>query len=157
MRKVLYSAVILLVLCSWNVNISNTFHKVQWLIGTWQMTTPQGNIYEMWQKTSNNELSGKSYMLKNKDTVVIETLKLVQEKDNLFYIPTVKRQNGGLPVRFSMETISDTGFVFKNLSHDFPQFITYKRIGKDSLIAEISGKQNGRERKERFPMLKVKW
>jgi len=38
--------------------------------------------------------------------------KLVQEQTGLFYIPTVKNQNEGLPVRFAAKTISETQLVF---------------------------------------------
>ena len=69
---------------------ANDFKEVEWLIGTWENKTSTGSIYETWSKIRDNELSGKSYMVKGKDTVVFENVRLVQEQDRLFYIPTVK-------------------------------------------------------------------
>src|ERR1700754_3321735 len=114
MLKIIRPAVALLILCSWDLKVSNEISKAEWLIGTWRMTTPKGNIYESWKRTSQYELSGKSYRLKDKDTVVFETVRLVQEQDSLFYSPTVKQQNGGLPVRFARKSISDEELIFEN-------------------------------------------
>lgn len=145
----------LIILCAYTTQQTNPIKKAEWLIGTWENKTPKRSIYETWRKTNNNEFSGKSYILKEKDTVVFETIRLVQEKDGFFYIPTVKNQNDGLPVRFSIKTISETQMVFENPEHDFPQVISYTKITPDSLVAVISGTKNGQERKQTFPMKRV--
>lgn len=143
-------------ICAWTTKQTNDIKKAEWLIGTWENKTQRGSIYETWSKTNENEFSGMSYIIKEKDTVVFENIRLVQEQDDLFYIPTVKNQNDGLPVRFSTKTISETQLVFENPQHDFPQIISYTKITADSLVAEISGTKNGQERKQTFPMKRVK-
>ncbi len=143
-------------LFSWTSKQASTINKARWLIGTWENKTSRGTIYETWNKTSDKAFTGKSYFLKEKDTVIIENIQLVQEGEVLFYVPTVKNQNGGLPVRFTAKSISDTQMVFENLQHDFPQIISYTKISADSLVAEISGKKNGRERKQSFAMKRIK-
>jgi len=145
-----------MVLCAWTIKQTNDIEKAEWLIGTWENKTSRGNIYETWSKTTDNEFSGKSYIVKEQDTIVFENIRLVQEQDGLFYIPTVKNQNDGLPVRFSTKTISETQLTFENPKHDFPQIISYIQISADSLVAEISGIKNGQERKQTFPMKRVK-
>lgn len=131
-------------------------HKANWLIGTWENKTQKGSVYETWSKTSDREFSGKSYILQGKDTVVFETILLKQDHDTVFYIPSVKSQNGGLPVRFSGKIVSDTQLVFENLKHDFPQVIIYTRVSADSLVAVISGTRNGQNSQQRFPMKRVR-
>ncbi|WP_233494430.1 DUF6265 family protein [Mesonia sp. K7] len=79
-------------------------------------------------------------------------MKLLQEDDQLFYIPTVKNQNDEKPVKFVMKTITDLSVKFENPKHDFPQVIQYKRIKTDSMVAEILGIKNGLERNISFPM-----
>lgn len=141
---------------------NSTFHQkpdielVNWILGTWENKTERGSIFETWSKISDNELAAKSYKVNGNDTVVFETVSMIQEQDSLFYIPTVKNQNNGLPVRFSLQTISDGLFVFQNSRHDFPQVITYKRINADSIVAEVAGIVKGKERKEMFPMKRLK-
>ena len=47
--------------------------------------------------------------------LVFEQIRIVEEADDLFYIPTVKNQNDGLPVRFTAETITKDEMIFQNL------------------------------------------
>lgn len=146
----------LLLFCAWTTQQTNDISKVQWLVGTWKNKTTRGIIYETWIKKNENELSGKSYTKKGNDTIVFENIRLVKERDGLFYIPTVKGQNDNLPVRFAMKTISETQLIFENPNHDFPQVISYQKITPDSLVAEISGIKNGQQRKQIFPMTRLK-
>ena len=95
-------------------------------------------------------------MVKVQDTIVFENIRLVQEKEGIFYIPVVKNQNDGLPVRFVAKTISDTKLIFENPEHDFPQIISYTKISSDSLVAEISGTKNGQIQRQTFRMKRVK-
>ncbi|SDQ98963.1 hypothetical protein SAMN05421664_3007 [Chryseobacterium soldanellicola] len=146
----------LLMICSCTVKNAAHIRKMEWLVGTWEHTTSKGSVYETWQKAERNELRGRSYMIKNEDTIVFEIIRLVQHKGNLFYVPVVKDQNGGAPICFEGKKISETQLVFENKMHDFPQVISYKKISEDSLKAEISGLRNGKEERRHFPMRRIK-
>lgn len=146
----------LMALSSRKVPVKNPLTKAAWLIGTWENQTPKGTVYESWTKVSDNEFQGKSYALKENDTLVFETIRLVRKKKQLFYIPTVKNQNNGLPVSFAMTSISDTSLIFENRQHDFPQQISYILSGNDALTAQISGTVNGQEQTRLFPMKKLR-
>lgn len=130
--------------------------KVEWLIGSWRGTSPEGVFGEQWEVTNDSTYSGSGYFVYGKDTVSLETLRLVQEGNKLFYEPTVKKQNDGKAVRFEMTTVMDHSILFENPAHDFPQKISYTLINKDSVVAEISGQQKGKHRSELFPMSRVK-
>jgi hypothetical protein len=156
MKTKLFSIVLgSIILFSCTTQHKQEITKAEWLIGTWKNKTAQGSVYETWTKVNDNEFSGKSYVINENDTTVFETIQLIQGQDRLFYIPTVEEQNEGLPVSFGMDTISDSILVFKNTQHDFPQIISYTKINADSLVAEISGTQNGQERKQTFPMKRI--
>ncbi len=154
--KIIFAIFVVSIFCSWNTQQKNEIKKAEWLIGTWENKTQRGSTYETWAKLSEFELSGKSFMLKEKDTIVFETIRLLQEQNNFYYIPKVKNQNDDLPVRFAAKIVSDKELVFENPNHDFPQIISYTKINADSLVAEISGSKNGKERKQTFPMKRVK-
>ncbi|MDH6253394.1 hypothetical protein M2347_003121 [Chryseobacterium sp. H1D6B] len=154
--KFFITGISLAILYAWTVKYKKDIQKAEWLIGTGENKTQKGSIYETWTKAGNNEFSGKSYSVKDKDTIVFENIRLVQENKRLFYIPVVNNQNEGLPVRFVAKTISENQLVFENPQHDFPQIIAYTKISSDSLIAEISGTKNGQKRKQTFPMKRVK-
>ena len=157
MRAPLFFTVIgLISICSWITQQNNEITKAEWLLGTWENKTIRGSIYETWTKISDNDFSGKSYIQKEENIVVMETIRLTQEQGGLFYIPTVRTQNDGFPVRFALKKMSDTAFIFENPKHDFPQIISYSRVGTDSLVAEIWGIKNGQSLKQTFPMKKVK-
>lgn len=149
-------ALCFLVLCSCTNQKINNFKKLDWLIGTWENKNQKGSIYENWGKKNDHELLGKSYIVKGEDTVVCESIRIVQEQNGLFYIPTVKNQNDSLPVRFLAKSVSETTLIFENPKHDFPQIISYEKISNDSLVAENSGTKNGQEIKQTFPMKRVK-
>ncbi len=154
--KYLFAVIGLAILCAFTTKQTSNIKKAEWLIGTWENKTQRGSIFETWYKINDNEFSGMSYIIQEKDTVIFENIRLIQEEGGLFYIPIVKNQNDGLPVRFASKTISETQLVFENQQHDFPQIISYTRITADSLMAEISGIKNGEERKQTFPMKRVK-
>ena len=155
-NKLVIGVFIVTIFCGWTFQQGNKIRRAEWLIGSWVNKTQRGDIYETWTKVSAHELSGKSYLLKEKDTVLLETVQLLEAENSLFYIPVVKDQNGGLPVRFTAKTVSDAELVFQNLEHDFPQVISYTRINADSLVAEISGTRDGIERRRKFPMKRVR-
>lgn len=146
----------LLLICIRSILLTNDITKADWLIGTWENKTSRGSMYETWSKVNDFEMVGKSYILKEKDTIVFENIRLVQEQDKLYYIPAVKNQNEGLPIRFAPKLVSETELVFENPEHDFPQVISYRKINADSLVAEISGTKNGQERRQKFPMKRMR-
>lgn len=155
MKRILLTIIGSIIICSCAVQPKSHLQKTEWLIGTWENKTPRGIIYETWKKTNKNELAGKSYIIKENDTIVFENIRLVQEQNELYYIPIVKNQNEGMPVRFAVKTISETQMIFENPKHDFPQIISYTKISSDSLVAEILGTKNGQERKQTFPMKRM--
>jgi hypothetical protein len=130
--------------------------KASWLIGEWGSSSKEGNLIETWTKESDSTLTATSYFIVGKDTVHSESIVLEQKGDNLFYIPTIKNQNEGKPVTFSMTTANENQLVFENATHDFPKKVTYNKISNDSLVGEISGIKDGKETKESYPMKKKK-
>lgn len=156
MKSAIICVLGIMCLSSWGYLQKNPIQYANWLIGTWENKNAKGSIFETWQQISQIKLSGKSYKIKGSDTIVFENIQLVQENDDLFYVPVVHGQNDGLPVRFALKNITPEEMTFENLGHDFPQKIQYTKIGFDSLHAEISGTVSGVLRKQSFPMKKVK-
>jgi hypothetical protein len=126
--------------------------KLAWLLGDWENLSPEGNSYERWKKISDTQYGGIGFVLVNADTVFFEGLQIEERSDGLYYIPTVRDQNNAESVSFKLTTSANGAFLFENPTHDFPQKILYKQINADSVYAEISGMQNGKEKVEKFPM-----
>ncbi len=115
------------------------------LAGTWKMETPKGSIYEQWNRQDSYKLSGKSYKLKNTDTMVLEKIELTFNSGNIFYTPSVSDQNNQRPIPFQLVSASNNKFTFENKEHDYPQRIIYHLVSKDSVHARIEGIKNGKE------------
>lgn len=137
-------------------NTINPLEKqASWLIGTWQSRSENALATETWKKLNDSVYAGTSYVVVEKDTVSSESISLLQSGGEILYIPTVKNQNNGLPVSFTLTSASEEQLVFENPAHDFPQKISYARTSKDALVAEISGMLNGKQSAQQFPMDRV--
>ena len=128
----------------------------KWLIGSWKNQSAKTVDIETWKKLNDSTFIGRSYSLTGGDTVSSEHIRMEQHKGKLYYIPTVKNQNGGKAVTFMLTSSNNKHVVFENPEHDFPQKITYTQITNDSLVAEISGTKKGWQKAIQFPMKRVK-
>jgi hypothetical protein len=130
--------------------------KANWLIGEWQNSSETEKVSELWEKENDSVYVGKSYSIRNADTISSERIRLEEHGDQLFYIPVVKNQNAGETVKFTLGSSDANHLAFENPAHDFPQKISYSLITNDSLFAEISGMYKGQQQSEKFPMHRVK-
>ena len=128
--------------------------KASWIIGTWGNISKEGVLTETWIQLNDSVLKGTSFVQEGKDTLFTEHIEIVQKGSELFYNPRISNQNQGEMVSFKLTSSTDKQLIFENPTHDFPQKISYNSISNDSLKAEISGKKNGKEEKESYPMKK---
>ena len=135
-------------------NKFDKLQKMEWLVGNWEQKLPDGIVSENWTKENDSTYTGKSYFIKEKDTVHLESIVLTQKNETLLYIPTVNGQNNDEPVTFTMTSDAENTFSFENPAHDYPKKITYKKVNSTSLIATISGIQQGKPSQESYPMTK---
>ena len=127
-------------------------NEMKWLAGTWQNVSVEQRVFEKWTEVDATTLHGESGYIKGTDTVISETISLEQRGSDIYYIPTVKDQNEGKPVTFKLVSVAGNNFVFENQGHDYPQKITYTRKTPLILLAKISGRLNGKQHTEFFPM-----
>jgi len=123
-----------------------------WLEGTWENPTKNGLYTEKWAKVNDSVFTAVSTVKNDKDTLFYETVILDQKGDSLHYIVTTPKQNDAKPVSFTLKSFTANSYIFENKQHDFPQRISYTKVTNDSLMAEISGIQNGKPAIEQFPM-----
>lgn len=128
--------------------------KAKWLVGNWENLSKKSNLREIWTRKNDSTLTAKSFVTVGKDTVFYEEVAIIEQNDSLFYNVTIKGQNNNKPVPFYMTKADEKEMVFENPKHDFPTKITYTKITNDSLVATVSGLQNGKENSESFPMKK---
>lgn len=135
---------------------TNLLNEIDWLIGTWENNSDKGNLLEIWKKENDSVYSGQSFYIKAKDTLHFETIQLKQISDSLLYRSSVKGQDNDLALDFKLTSKTQNQFVFENPKNDYPKKIVYKLITRDSLVAIISGIQQGKASSETFSMKKIK-
>lgn len=121
------------------------FKPLHGLIGSWKMDSQRGTIYEEWQVKGDSQLSGRSYKIKNNDTLVLENIIISLQGDAIFYTPVVQNQNNQQPVPFRLISCNNNKYVFENKEHDFPQRVIYHFVSANDLRARIEGSKNGKE------------
>ena len=127
-----------------------------WLLGNWEHKTEFGNLSEEWQQLNDSTYVGKAFFTKGKDTLHHESITLHEQGHDLIYSATVKDENQALPVAFKLTNETPNQLVFENPKHDFPQKITYKKITLDSIVAVVSGVEQGKATSETYPMARKK-
>lgn len=132
------------------------FKQTEWIVGNWENKTSNGKSIESWQNLNDSTLVGKSMLIKDKDSILLENILIIQRNKELYYIPSVVNQNEGKPIEFKLTQALNNMLIFENPAHDFPQKIVYKKISGDSIVAEVSGISSGKERSIKFPMKKIK-
>ena len=135
---------------------TNLLNEIDWLIGTWENNSDKGNLLEIWKKENDSVYSGQSFYIKAKDTLHFESIQLKQICDSLLYSSSVKGQDNDLALDFRLTSKTQNQFVFENPKNDYPKKIVYKLISKDSLVAIISGIQQGKASSETFSMKRIK-
>jgi hypothetical protein len=167
MKKIIYTLTIIVLIISSACtkydakgNIIKSYDELQkakWLLGEWEKSDSLGILKETWVSKDDSTFVGQSYYIQNKkDTLHDEQIELVQDSEHLIYKATVKGENNDAPIPFQMTKDEDSLLVFENPKHDYPQKIQYKLLKNGSLIATVSGKQNGKNSLENYPMTRKK-
>lgn len=124
------------------------------LTGTWIMEKKNGTIMgETWWKKDDNSMSGESFLIKKGDTTILETVDLLKEGNDIFYVPVAFGQNDDKPVRFKLTAVTASAYIFENPAHDFPKRIVYDFTDSETLHAYID---DGTEKKRQHYYYKKK-
>ncbi len=127
---------------------------LDWFLGNWEVDNNQQ--FETWERVDDQLYRGKSYKLRNNDTILLEKIDLIKNEKGIFYIPKVLGQNEGKPIEFRMVIKEGSHVVFENKAHDFPQRIEYHLEREGVIQAWIKGiEEKKRFRKIGFLLQKI--
>jgi hypothetical protein len=138
------------------VYTTNEFKPLHGLTGLWKMDGKRGAIYEEWQVSGDNQLTGRSYKINNNDTMVLENVIISLQGNAIFYTPVVRDQNNQQPVPFKLISYNNNKYVFENKEHDYPQRVIYELVSANDLRARIEGNKNGKELASDFNYSRIK-
>lgn len=129
-----------------------TLVDLHWLAGCWERARPTSRMVELWTPAVNNVMTGTSWSVTDTSQRELEQLRLFARGDTLVYEahPSSQAMN-----EFKSTKVSANEIVFEDPEHDFPQKITYRRVGTDSLIAVTEGDRAGRAQPITFAFKKA--
>ena len=129
-----------------------TIKQASWMAGCWRQSNGNRVVDEQWMAPRGGAMLGMSRTVRNDSLAELEHLRIVERSGRLVYHA---EPSGQAPADFESRAASDTLLVFENAAHDFPQRISYRSRGSDSLVARIEGTRNGRVRAIDFPYQRV--
>ncbi len=107
---------------------------MKWLAGDWGGAKGKRSTEESWSEPDGGALLGTSRTLSGGKMVAFEFLRVVEQDGRLLY---VAQPGGRSATEFTLVELGETRAVFEDPFHDYPQRITYERVG-DQLTAVIS-------------------
>lgn len=129
---------------------SQSASTLHWLDGHWGTTAGDLRTEERWAVTPDGDLLGTGRVQREGRLVFAETLAITQGAgDQLVYTAWPTGQD---PVAFPMESSAPYSVTFANLTHDFPQRITYSRLDRTTLKVELTGVESGAPRTEHWTL-----
>ena len=123
--------------------------RANWLSGCWELRTASRVTLEMWMPAMGDVMLGASRTTVGGTTREFEHVRLHAEGERIVYtaLPSGQRE-----ASFPSILVTDTMLVFENTAHDFPQRISYRKRGADSIVAQIEGPGPSGPRRIAFPM-----
>ena len=118
-----------------NVDRKKDVAVYTWLVGEWNSSLDPA-IWEIWESDS-VELNGVSFRIIGKDSTMLEKMKIKWQDTILVFIADVPENPTS--VEFYLTEKKANLLHFENPKHDFPKEISYKKIGSNSILAEIKG------------------
>jgi hypothetical protein len=110
------------------------------LTGRWENIQDRSFRFEEWQRSGEQELKGRGYILESGDTTFIEFLRIAPDSAGVmtYYAQGGDPSNPEI-IPFRMDRQSRERVEFVNPGHDFPTRIVYELNGTDSLVSFVEG------------------
>lgn len=126
---------------------------LHWLAGCWQLRDGTRLVEEQWLAPRGGTLLGVSRTTRGDTLREFEFLRIREAGDTLVLVAS---PSGQATTEFRATYWFDWMIGFENPTHDFPQQISYRSVGPDSLVARIAGMVRGQPRHVEFPYARVR-
>lgn len=139
-------------------NAADQFSGLRSLQGTWVIRDykkPGQSLYEWWTLSDDSTLSGLSFLVPEKDTTVLEIMKITLRGGQLQFeaLNQLEQQQG--VVNFPALPMGGERTIFENKQHDFPQRIIYEWPVAGTFRAAIEGPLEGKDIRQEYHFRKV--
>ena len=128
----------------------HSLSELAWLAETWRTDKDGKRSEEVWMEPAGGLMMGMNRSVRGRQAA-FENLRIVESAGEITYWASPQ---GAKATPFVLTDLSGSKVVFENSEHDFPQRITYQRLG-DDLIARIEGTVGGQVRAMEFQWRKL--
>jgi hypothetical protein len=122
--------------------------QLGWMAGCWERRRGSRLVEEQWMTPRGGLMLGASRTVRGDTLVEYEQTRIHERDGRLVFAATPYKQP---PAEFESIEASDSSVTFSNATHDFPQRISYRRRGADSMLARVEGMEKGQLRGIDFP------
>jgi uncharacterized protein DUF6265 len=131
-----------------------TLKDLEFMAGCWRGASEGGAVIdEYYTPPSDNMMLGLSRYTKGGRVTSYEFSTISAQGDSDLVL--TPRPEGETPADFHLTKLQPGMAVWSNPKHDFPQVISYRRLGKDSLAARIEGPGAGGTQSSEWKMGRV--
>jgi hypothetical protein len=126
--------------------------SISWLAGCLELRTPTRLVEEQRMAAHAGTMLGMGRTSNAKGLAEYELTLIKQDGARLLY---EAHPSGQPATTFVASVANGDSVVFGDPTHDFPQHVGYRRVGRDSVLAWIDGKMRGAQRRIEFPYRRV--
>jgi Domain of unknown function (DUF6265) len=126
--------------------------QLSWMAGCMELRSGDRLVEEHRMEVRAGSMLGMARTTSSKGLVEYE-LTLIQEKAGKIIFEA--RPSGQPAAVFTATTVGRDSVIFAAPEHDFPQVVGYRRSGRDSVLAWVSGTQGGKAQRIEFPYRRV--
>ena len=105
-----------------------------WMAGAWVTDGAEDRVEEQWSQPDGGTMMGVNRVLRGGETVFSEQLRIEKREHGIVYVAAPEGQE---PTTFDLVQMTPAKVVFENLTHDFPNRITYWLSTDGGLHARI--------------------
>jgi hypothetical protein len=111
---------------------------LKWMAGCWERRTSNLVVTEQWSFPRAKMMFGSGQTTRGDSTIEYEHTRISERDGRLVYSA---QPSGQAPAEFVADSVNGFSITFSNPAHDFPQRVTYRRLGADSLLGRIEGQR----------------
>jgi hypothetical protein len=128
--------------------------RLAWLAGSWRMEKAGRVVDEQWMAPAGGVMLGMARTVAKGKVVEYEFTQIREGPGGeLFYVAQPAKQK---ETAFKLLSQTDTGVVFENKEHDFPQTIAYSLRADGTLLAYVEGpKADGATRRIEYAYARI--
>jgi hypothetical protein len=119
--------------------------RLQWISGCWEERSAGSTVEEFWTTPNGGILFGVGRTIARRapgdTTTSFEVMRIFERDGRLVF---AAQPSGQELAEFTEQELTDSSVVFANPTHDFPQFVRYRRGGGNELQARVDGEMNGK-------------